>query len=229
MKKYAVIVAAGSGSRMGKEIPKQFLHLGGKPILFHTVDTFLSSYNDLQIILVIPSRFISWADDLVKSFGEPSRITLVEGGNTRFQSVRNGLTKVKENSVVFVHDGVRCLITGQLNHRCYEQAIIHGSAVPTVATTETVRIVEGESNYMMDRKLVRMVQTPQTFLSTILLKAFQSTEQEFFTDESVVVEHSGEKVHLIEGEFTNIKITRPQDLAMAEYILKVRQGATPQY
>lgn len=222
MKKYAVIVAAGSGVRMGNEIPKQFLDLSGKPLIYYTVDTFLSAYPDLQVILVIGGKYMSWAQDIARSFTDPSRITLVEGGNTRFQSVKNGLAHVHEHSVVFVHDGVRCLLTGQLIHHCFEQTLLKGSAVPTVATTETVRLVENGRHRMVDRKTVRMVQTPQTFLSTILLKAFESPEEEFFTDEASVVEHSGQDVHLIEGEFTNIKITRPQDLGMAEHILRVR-------
>jgi 2-C-methyl-D-erythritol 4-phosphate cytidylyltransferase len=222
MKKVAVIVAAGSGSRMGKEIPKQFLELAGKPILYHTLDTFLGSFPDMQIVLVIARKFMNWGQEIANAFVDPSRIKIVEGGNTRFQSVRNGLATIHENSVVFVHDGVRCLLTGHLIHRCYEQALLKGSAVPTVATTETVRIVEGDEHRMIDRSHVRMVQTPQTFLSNIIVNAFRVEENANFTDEASVVEHNGEKVHLIEGEFTNIKITRPQDLAMAEYILRVR-------
>jgi 2-C-methyl-D-erythritol 4-phosphate cytidylyltransferase len=124
--------------------------------------------------------------------------------------------------VIFVHDGVRCLITGQLIHHCFEQTILKGSAIPTVAATETIRLLEGDNHKMVNRNLVRMVQTPQTFLSTILLKAFETREQEFFTDEASVVEYSGEKIYLIEGEYTNIKITRPQDLAIAEQIMKLR-------
>jgi len=223
MKKYAVIVAAGSGSRMGREIPKQFIELGGKPILFYTLDTFLSTFPDLELILVLPAPFIARGEELKRAFDSSARITLAEGGNTRFQSVKNGLGYVREHSVVFVHDGVRCLLTGQLIHRCYEQAILKGSAVPAVSATETVRIVEGTRHRMVDRTQVRMVQTPQTFLSTMLLNAYEQSEQEGFTDEAAVVEHSGEKVHLIEGEYTNVKITRPQDLAVAEYILQLQR------
>ena len=223
MKKYAVIVAAGTGTRMGKEIPKQFLSLAGKPILYHTLDTFLSAYADLHIFLVIPPRYRQWGEDICKAFPAASRISLVDGGNTRFQSVKNGLSAIHDNSVVFVHDGVRCLITGQLIHHCYEQAILKGSAIPTVAATETVRLLDGNGHHQMAyRRLVRLVQTPQTFLSNILLRAFQVEEKDFFTDEATVVEHSGEEVHLIEGEYTNIKITRPQDLAVAEQILRLR-------
>ena len=221
MKKYVVIVAAGSGTRMGKDIPKQFLTLGARPILHYTLDAFYGTYPDANVILVIPGRYMKWGEDIAKSYPDHS-IKVVEGGKTRFQSVKNGLSHVKEHSVIFVHDGVRCLVTGQLIHRCYDQAMMKGSAVPTVAVTETVRIVEGENHHMIDRNSVRMVQTPQTFLSPVLLHAFAQEEQEGFTDEASVVEHAGEKVHLIEGEYTNIKITRPQDMAVAGEILKLR-------
>ena len=221
MKKYAVIVAAGSGKRMGKDIPKQFLNLGAKPILYYTLDAFFSAYPDINVILVISQRYMKWGEDIAKAFTGNS-ISIVEGGNTRFQSVKNGLSQIKEHSVIFVHDGVRCLVTGQLIHHCYEQTIVKGSAIPTVAVTETVRLLDGDGHHMLDRNLVRMVQTPQTFLSTILLRAYDTEEQEHFTDEASVVEHSGEKVHLIEGEYTNVKITRPQDMAIAEEILRLR-------
>lgn len=224
MKKYAVIVAAGSGTRMGKEVPKQFLTLGARPILYYTLEAFYNAYPDVNVILVVSDRYMKWSEDIARAFPGHS-IQLVEGGKTRFQSVKNGLSRIKDHAVIFVHDGVRCLVTGQLIHRCYEQAIMKGSAVPTVAVTETVRLLNGNGeHHMLDRNLVRMVQTPQTFLSPVLLHAFDQEEQERFTDEASVVEAAGEKVHLIEGEYTNIKITRPQDMAIAEEILKLRAG-----
>jgi 2-C-methyl-D-erythritol 4-phosphate cytidylyltransferase len=224
MKKYVVIVAAGSGTRMGKDIPKQFLTLGSRPILHYTLDAFYAAFPDINVILVIAGRYMKWGEDIAKAYSDFS-IQLVEGGKTRFQSVKNGLALIKEHSVIFVHDGVRCLVTGQLIHRCYEQAIMKGSAVPTVAVTETVRVVDGDSHHVLDRNTVRMVQTPQTFLSPVLLHAFAREEQESFTDEASVVEHAGEKIYLIEGEYTNIKITRPQDMAIAEEILRLRGTA----
>src|SRR4051812_25159358 len=142
MKKYAVIVAAGLGTRMGKEIPKQFLTLGARPILYYTLDAFFTAYPDINVILVVSPHYMKWAEEIAKSFADYS-ITLAEGGKTRFQSVKNGLSLIHEHSVIFVHDGVRCLVTGQLIHHCYEQAIMKGSAIPTVAVTETVRILEG--------------------------------------------------------------------------------------
>ncbi len=222
MKKYAVVVAGGSGQRMGSSIPKQFLLLQGKPLLWYTLDTFLKSFDDIEIILVVPETGISEADALVEDLNAQARITITKGGTTRFHSVQNGLALVTEPSIVFVHDGVRCLITKELIQRCYHQAIEKGSAIPAIAATDSIRIVDGNSHRVADRNNVRIIQTPQTFQSLILLKAFNTDYKDSFTDEATVVEASGENVFLIEGEHENIKITRPADLLIAERILAER-------
>ncbi len=222
MKKYAVVVAGGSGQRMGSSIPKQFLLLQGKPLLWYTLDTFLKSFDDIEIILVVPETGISEADALVEDLNAQARITITKGGTTRFHSVQNGLALVTEPSIVFVHDGVRCLITKELIQRCYHQAIEKGSAIPAIAVTDSIRIVDGNSHRVADRNNVRIIQTPQTFQSLILLKAFNTDYKDSFTDEATVVEASGENVFLIEGEHENIKITRPADLLIAERILAER-------
>ena len=223
MKKYAVIVAGGSGQRMGAILPKQFLLLQGRPVLWHTLNTFLRSYEDIQIILVLPKANVSEGESLRKNLNAEQRIILTEGGDTRFQSVKNGLLLVKEDSVVFVHDGVRCLITEELIHRCYNQAVVKGSAIPVVTATDSIRIMEDEDHYVMNRNNVRIVQTPQTFQSKLILAAFEQSFDEGFTDEATVVEASGENVYLVEGEYDNIKITRPVDLLIAEKILSERK------
>lgn len=223
MKKYAVIVAGGTGQRMGATTPKQFLLLQGRPVLWHTLNTFLRSYEDIQIILVLPKANVSEGESLRKNLHAEQRIILTEGGDTRFQSVKNGLLLVKEDSVVFVHDGVRCLITEELIHRCYNQAAVKGSAIPVVTATDSIRIMEDEDHYVMNRNNVRIVQTPQTFQSKLLLAAFEQSFDEGFTDEATVVEASGENVYLVEGEYDNIKITRPVDLLIAEKILSERK------
>jgi 2-C-methyl-D-erythritol 4-phosphate cytidylyltransferase len=224
MKKYAVIVAGGSGQRMGAVVPKQFLLLQGRPLLWHTLTIFLRSYNDIEIILVLPKANLAEGESLRKNLNAEKKIMLAEGGDTRFQSVKNGLQLVKDPSVVFVHDGVRCLITEELIHRCYEQALVKGSAVPAVTATDSIRIVEDEGHYVMNRNQVRIIQTPQTFLSTLILPAFEQPYDECFTDEATVVESNGEQVYLIEGEYDNIKITRPVDLLIAEKILSERKS-----
>jgi 2-C-methyl-D-erythritol 4-phosphate cytidylyltransferase len=215
MKKTAVIVAGGSGVRMGSAVPKQFLHLKGKPIIWHTVQQFFYAYFDIQIVLVLPASYLLEA----ATYFEPaqlSNIQFVEGGSTRFDSVKNGLQKVTKPSVIFVHDGVRCLVTADLIKKCYEEALVFGSAIPAVTATDSIRLITGEAHQVIDRNRVKIIQTPQTFLSSVLIPAFDRPYQDSFTDEATVVEAAGHKVRLIEGEYSNLKITRPQDLIVAE-------------
>ena len=219
MKKYAVIVAGGNGTRMGSAVPKQFLQLKGKPVLWYTLETFLHAFDDLLIILVIPADFEAEGGKLIRQTTAPSRIRMVAGGATRFHSVQNGLQHIKEGSVVFVHDGVRCLVTATLIRRCYQQALEKGSAIPVVPVSDSMRIVEGEGTRPIDRSSLLAVQTPQTFRSNIILPAFQQAYNEAFTDEATVAEAAGHKVFMIEGEKENIKITLPADLVMAEHLL----------
>ena len=222
MKKYAVIVAGGSGQRMGTDVPKQFLLLQQKPLLWYTLHAFLTAFDDLYIILVLPKNNIPEGKNISKDSGAEERIMIIEGGITRFHSVQNGLQFITEPSVVFVHDGVRCLVTKNLIHRCFEQAIRKGSAISAVVATDSIRMMEDEDHHVINRNNVRIIQTPQTFLSKILLPAFQQPYDESFTDEATVVEASGEPVYLLEGDYNNIKITRPVDLVIAEKILSER-------
>lgn len=219
MKKYAVIVAGGAGSRMGTKVPKQFLLLHGKPVLWYTLNVFLDAYEDLEIILVLPEEHFETGRTILYATHAPHRIRMVAGGSTRFHSVQNGLSLIREESVVFVHDGVRCLLSRALVHRCYEKALRDGSAIPVIDSKDSVRLVTAEGNEAIDRSRVKLVQTPQTFLSGILLAAFKTEYLESFTDEATVVEASGCKVHLVEGEVNNIKITTPVDLGIAEKLL----------
>ncbi|HNE94167.1 MAG TPA: 2-C-methyl-D-erythritol 4-phosphate cytidylyltransferase [Chitinophagaceae bacterium] len=221
MKKVAVIVAGGNGIRMGGFIPKQFLLLKGKPVLWFTINTFLNSYNDLEIILVLPEEFIERGREIIELFDEKSRITITKGGNTRFHSVQNGLQLIKEECIVFVHDGVRCLLSKNLIINCYQQALIKGNAVPAITATDSIRLVdENGNNSIADRNKIKIIQTPQTFKSNIILDAFKQPYKESFTDEASVVEATGAAIFLIDGEYNNIKITHPSDLAVAEKILE---------
>ena len=222
MKKFAVIVAAGSGSRMENNLPKQFILVNDKPVLYYTLKTFLNAYEDLQVILVLPVNYTDMGQEIIDAYFDKDRVRITAGGDTRFQSVKNGLILVEEDSIVFVHDGVRCLITGNLIHRCYEEAAKSGTAIPVVISKDSVRIINEEENESVDRNKVMLVQTPQTFHSKILLPAFQIDYKEKFTDEATVVEAYGMKVTLIEGEENNIKITRPVDLVIAENIILER-------
>lgn len=224
MQKYAVIVAGGTGKRMGNIVPKQFLLLKNKPVLWYTLDSFLRAYNDVNIILVLPQQYIENGKKIVSVFSENDHIKIITGGNTRFHSVQCGLKEVKESSVVFIHDAVRCLVSVPLIQRCYKQALEKGSAVPAVTATDSIRIVNGSHHKIADRQQVRIIQTPQTFLSEIILPAFKQDYSESFTDEATVVEFYGEKVFLTEGEYENIKITRPVDMMIAERILEERSA-----
>lgn len=222
MKKFAVIVAGGMGQRMGNETPKQFLLLRNKPVLWYSINTFLSAYDDMQIILVLPLAHLESGVELRNSFANKDRIQIISGGVTRFHSVQNGLKAIKDKSVVFVHDAVRCLVSKDLIKNCFEQAVEKGSAVPAVAASDSIRITDGEKSVVADRNNVRMIQTPQTFTSEIILPAFEQEFNHAFTDEATVVEASGKEIFLIEGEYNNIKITRPIDLVIAEKILEER-------
>jgi 2-C-methyl-D-erythritol 4-phosphate cytidylyltransferase len=213
--KYAVIVAGGKGVRMGNAVPKQYLTLAGKPVLYYAIHAFLTAYDDIKIILVYGKGDIGRVREVVACFPE-ARITLVDGGESRFHSVRNGLAMIEEPAVVFVHDGVRPLVSQALIHACYHQALEKGSAIPALPLKESIRrVVDGE-NFSADRTAFRNIQTPQTFLSEVLLPAFNLPFDDAFTDEASVVERSGVPVHLIDGEPENIKITRPEDLWLAE-------------
>jgi 2-C-methyl-D-erythritol 4-phosphate cytidylyltransferase len=220
MKKIAVIVAGGNGTRMNSNLPKQFLLLNGKPVLYYTIDTFLKAYNDLKIILVLPEEFIAAGKEIIDAYFDSSRITITEGGRTRFHSVQNGLQLINEECIVFVHDGVRCLLSKQLVQRCYTAAIEKGSAIPVIDCKDSVRIVKGDNNEAVERSNIKLVQTPQTFHSKILLPAYKIDFKDKFTDEATVVEAFGLKVHLMEGEENNIKITKPTDLLIAEKLLE---------
>ena len=219
MKKIAVIVAGGNGTRMNTSLPKQFLLLNGKPILYYTINTFLNAYKDLSIILVLPEEYIAAGQEIIDAFFNYNRIQITAGGRTRFHSVQNGLQHITDESIIFVHDGVRCLLSTQLIHQCYNAALEHGSAIPAIDCIDSVRIIRGQVNEAIERSNIKLVQTPQTFHSKILLPAFKIDFKEKFTDEATVVEAYGLKVHLIEGEENNIKITNPADLAVAEQLL----------
>jgi 2-C-methyl-D-erythritol 4-phosphate cytidylyltransferase len=222
--KYAIIVAGGAGSRMGSNLPKQFMLIRDKPVLYYSIKTFLDAYDDLEIILVLPAAFTDIGEEIIDAYFDKEKIKIAIGGDTRFQSVKNGLKLVEEESIIFVHDAVRCLVSVDLIHRCYELAMQTGAAVPVIPSKDSVRILNDDGNGVVDRNKVMLVQTPQTFHSKILLPAFDIDYKDKFTDEATVVEAYGLRVSLAQGEETNIKITRPVDLVIAENILS--QAAT---
>ena len=217
MKKYVIIAAGGSGQRMGSEVPKQFLEINGKALLWYSVNAFKKAFEDIAIIIVAPADHLERAK---QTCSDLANVLFVKGGESRFHSVKNGLEQVKDESIVFVHDAVRCLVSVELLRRCYEQAMKLGSAIPSIAVNDSIRMMEGGTHKVVDRNNIRIIQTPQVFRSEILLPAFEAGYADGFTDEATVVEASGQPVQLIEGEVTNIKITRPVDLLIAEKILE---------
>lgn len=220
MKKYAIIVAGGSGTRMKSEVPKQFLPLHGRPVLAHTLAAFKAA-GDLEIILVLPpSQIRSW-QDIVSENGISVAHQVVAGGETRFHSVKNGLEKVPDNgSLVAVHDGVRPLVTPLLINRCFEEAMIFGSAVAAVPLKDSLRRAGHDARAEpLDRDAFRLVQTPQAFKTAWMKKAFDSAYHPFFTDCASVVEYAGFAIHLTNGDYRNLKITTPEDLLVAAAFL----------
>ena len=225
MKKIALIVAGGNGSRMNNDVPKQFLFLGNKPVLYYSIKAFLEAYDDLEVILVLPEEHIGKGQEIIDGYFDDSKFKITAGGRTRFHSVQNGLSLIKEEAIVFVHDGVRCLLTSDLVKRCYEAALESGTAVPAVACKDSVRLLTSTGNKVLNRNKVMLVQTPQTFHSKILIPAYQIDYKDKFTDEATVVEAFGLKINLIEGEVDNIKITTPTDLHIAELIHQAKNPA----
>jgi 2-C-methyl-D-erythritol 4-phosphate cytidylyltransferase len=223
MKKYIVIVAGGNGSRMNSTVPKQFLLLKGKPVLYYAINTFLQTFDDCKIILVLPEEHIAAGQEIIDAFFDYNRIDIVIGGRTRFHSVQNGLAKVDdEESIIFVHDAVRPMVSSALIYRCLAAVIEFGTAIPVIDCKDSVRVIHEDGNEAIERANIKLVQTPQAFHGKILLPAFNIDYKEKFTDEASVVEAFGLKVSLVEGEEENIKITKPADLIFAESIFSAK-------
>lgn len=219
MKQNIIIVAGGKGLRIGGELPKQFIPIGGKPILMHTIEAFYNYNKNIHIVLVLPASHRDyWAKLCVEyNFTIPHVITL--GGKTRFHSVKNGLELVAEG-IVGVHDGARPFVSVNLIKNCYESAKESGAVIPVINPIDSLRqITEDSNSHIIDRSKIKAVQTPQIFNVDILKKAYETDFSPQFTDDASVVESSGVKVHLIDGEVTNIKVTTPFDLQIAELLV----------
>lgn len=219
MKKYAVLVAGGSGSRMKSDLPKQFILLKNKPLLVYTIESFLQADADINIILVLPEQHLQTGKDIVTQYFNGKEIIITSGGTTRFHSVKNGLMQINEEGIVLVHDAVRSLVSVDLIQRCITETIAKRAVIPAISSKDSVRILDGEKNKSISRDTVMLVQTPQTFFSEELKKAFEVEYNDSFTDEASVMEAAGFQIHIITGDENNIKITHPIDLIIAEKIL----------
>lgn len=210
-----VIVAGGSGSRMGAAVPKQFLHLGGEPILVHTLRRFLPVAQ--QVVVVLPEAEIARWEAIVEECGLGGTHSVVAGGATRFESVRNGLGALQGCDIVAIHDGVRPLVSAEMIARGVECARRWGVAIPTVAPVDSFRVEDQDGLLVViDRSRLRAVQTPQIFSAELLRHAYDCEPSDRFTDDATVVEATGVEMHYYEGERSNIKITTPEDLVIAE-------------
>ena len=220
MKKFALIVAGGSGSRMNNAVPKQFIEINDRPVLMHTFDAFLKFDPKLEFILVLPKDLVTVWNALCQKHQFKTEYKIAFGGETRFQSVKNGLDLISDDGIVFIHDGVRPLVSAKTLKNCFEKATEKGNALPVVPVTESVRFADGSKNHPVDRSKYFLVQTPQTFQTRLIKNAYGLAKTDVFTDDASVLESMGETIYMVEGNRENIKITYPEDLVFAEILLK---------
>ena len=219
---YVIIVAGGKGLRMGSDIPKQFLPIGGRPVLMRTIERFREYSPTLQIILVLPKTQQDYWQELCQEYHFNVEYQLADGGETRFHSVQHGLALIPDDAegVVGVHDGVRPFPSIDVIRNCYEAARKHKAVVPVIPVVETVRHLQGEVSVTVPRNEYRLVQTPQTFDIQLLKAANRQPYNDGFTDDASVVEAFGFAITLVEGNRENIKITTPYDLKIAEVLVQ---------
>ena len=218
---YIIIVAGGKGLRMGSDIPKQFLPIGGKPVLMRTLERFRAYSSALHIILVLPEAQQDYWRQLCEEYHFDVEHQIANGGQTRFHSVQNGLALVPDDAegVVGVHDGVRPFPSIEVIRNCYETARTAKAVIPVIPVVETVRHLEGDSSVTVPRGDYRLVQTPQTFDIQLLKAANRQPYNDGFTDDASVVESYGHAITLVEGNRENINITTPYDLKIAEVLI----------
>lgn len=222
MKEHAIIVAGGSGSRMQSSIPKQFLEIAGKPVLFYTIEAFQKYSSTISIILVLPSDQLNFWQELCQKHKVDFKLQVQSGGNSRFQSVKKGLEVITEDGLVAVHDGVRPLIKPETIRNAFGMARQHGTAVVATSLKESIREKTGQMSIAKDRSRYALVQTPQVFRVSELKRAYTFGEQPYLTDDASVAEAAGIKIRLVDGDYENIKITTPEDVIFAEAIINGR-------
>ena len=220
---YALLVAGGKGTRIKSSLPKQFIELVGKPILLHTIEAFISYSDNIKIILVLPEDDFPIWESICKKFNFSYPIVLQKGGETRFQSVKNGLGRIEGEGLVAIHDGVRPLISSDIIGASFRLAAAHQSAVAAVRLKESIRMTDQDNTKAMDRSKFRIIQTPQTFHLQLIKKAYEIKEDPSLTDDASVAEKAGHIISLFEGSYENIKITTSEDLVVAEALMNSRK------
>lgn len=218
---YAIIVAGGTGSRMQSALPKQFIELCGEPVLMHTIRAFFESGAAPRIILALNNNYHGLWAGLCQQHNFTIPHTVIAGGETRFHSVKNALDTIidDEYAVIAVHDAVRPLTSAEIINKSFRCAAQNGTAVTAVKSRDSVRQLSGSSSAYLDRERIYLVQTPQTFRSDVLKAAYGQPYNELFTDDASVVEKNGTAITIIEGSYSNIKITFPEDVIIAEALL----------
>jgi len=218
-KEFAIIVAGGKGTRIKSKVPKQFLELLGLPILMHTINAFFKYSEYITVILVLPEDDFETWEILCQKHHFTKPVILQKGGDTRFQSVKNGLDKIEGDGLVAIHDGVRPLVSEDIIGASFRLAAVHQSAVAAVRLKESLRMTDQDNTKAMDRSRFRLIQTPQTFQVPLIKNAYQTKDDPSFTDDASVAEKAGHVISLFEGSYDNIKITTPEDLIVAEALL----------
>lgn len=216
-----VIVAGGKGLRAGGEIPKQFQLIGGKPMLMHTMEAFCNFDYRMRIVVVLPEGFRDLWDELCGQHDFQIAHTIVNGGETRFHSVKNGLSEISEDEIVGIHDAARPFVSKGVIERCYREAFdFRCGIIPVIEEKNSVRVMSGYEHKPLDRTRLRLVQTPQVFPADLLKNAYETPYREEFTDDASVAEDDGIQIKLVEGDEKNIKITTPFDLEFAEFVCR---------
>ena len=217
-RRFAVVVAGGQGTRMNNEVPKQFIEISGKPVLVYTLESFFRADVDVVILVMAKNHFERWAS-IKEQWLSKHSIQIVEGGDSRFDYVRNGLECVDAPGIVAIHDAARPCVPTQLINAGYKAAAVHKSAIAAVALKDSIREKTGSTSIARDRSNYYLMQTPQTFDVDLLKKAYESASDSSFTDDASVVDFDGHEIHLIEGSYQNIKITTDEDLDLAKLFL----------
>ena len=225
-KEYALVVAGGKGTRIKSKVPKQFLELNGKPVLLHTLEAFYRYSEKINVILVLPEDDFQTWKSICEKYKFHKNIILQKGGESRFQSVKNGLAKIDGDAclpdrqgLVAIHDGVRPLVSEDIIGASFRLAAVHQSAVAAVRLKESIRMTDQDNTKAVDRSRFRLIQTPQTFQVQLIKKAYEIEEDPSLTDDASVAERAGHVISLFEGSYENIKITTSEDLIVAEALL----------
>jgi len=218
---YVIIVAGGIGSRMKSDRPKQFIELGAMPIIIRTIQCFLNYNAEIHIIISVHKNYKTYLEELLAKFDlQGTDIQITIGGNTRFDSVKNGLALIqKEEAIVGIHDAARPFVSLQTITNCYDTAKAKGNAIPCISVNESMRKISNNINNSVNRNEYKIIQTPQCFVAEKIKKAFENEYSPSFTDDATVLELTGEKINLVEGNEENIKITSPYDLLIAQALL----------